>query len=60
MEVQSSKKKHNCINARPLLRKARLIQFSVILVQRMESDAVTDLTQTSAIWSHVRLKRSIK
>ncbi|KAG8276314.1 hypothetical protein J6590_068074 [Homalodisca vitripennis] len=34
------------------------LQFTLILVQRLETDAVTDLTP--GIWSHVRLKRSKK
>ncbi|KAG8252102.1 hypothetical protein J6590_066842 [Homalodisca vitripennis] len=34
------------------------LQFTFLLVQRLESDAVTDLTP--GIWSHVHLKRSKK
>ncbi|KAG8321189.1 hypothetical protein J6590_051464 [Homalodisca vitripennis] len=32
------------------------LQFTFLLVQRLESDAVSDLTP--GIWSHVRLNRS--
>ncbi|KAG8264396.1 hypothetical protein J6590_011688 [Homalodisca vitripennis] len=36
-------------------RRETLIKFTFLLVQRLESDAVTDLT--TGIWSHFRLTR---